>query len=174
MKRFWNPCTIGPSTWGKKVGRKWKQEKAAAAAATETVSSDVKDNEDNEDCGIAPSSLSSPSTPVIPSTASTVNEEEPLDKNPRGYKKQRQNRSMQKCNTAATKRRVSRVESLRNLFMRSPKPPQEALPGALSLPVALANAPPDVIQQAQKNDAACHSAISSRWVVSLSFDLLNE
>lgn len=159
------------------MGRKWKQEKAAAAAATETVSSDVKDNEDNEDCGIAPSSLSSPSTPVIPSTASTastVNEEEPLDKNPRGYKKQRQNRSMQKCNTAATKRRVSRVESLRNLFMRSPKPPQEALPGALSLPVALANAPPDVIQQAQKNDAACHSAISSRWVVSLSFDLLNE
>jgi len=46
--------------------------------------------------------------------------------------------------------------------MRSPKPLPETLPVALSLPLAIGNAPPDVIQQAQKNDAIYRSAISSR------------
>lgn len=158
----------GPSTWGKKVGRKWEQNKKVVSQPSANVSDStpLMDGHQGEGDGpVEPVPTCSSPTALLAENASSQSCEGVA---PATSGKKLLQPQQQRCrpavvvlnNKTGAKRRVSRVESLRNLFLRSSKPSARADPALqhaahqeATHPLMLAQllaATPDVIQEAQK------------------------
>ncbi|XP_057377630.1 uncharacterized protein LOC130699311 isoform X2 [Daphnia carinata] len=158
----------GPSTWGKKVGRKWEQNKKVVNQPSANVSDStpLMDGQQQQqgDGPVEPVPTCSSPTALLAENAFGQSCEGVA---PATSGKKLLQQQQQRCrpavvnNKTGAKRRVSRVESLRNLFLRSSKPSARADPAMqhaaqhqeAAHPLMLAQllaATPDVIQEAQK------------------------
>ncbi|KAI9555123.1 hypothetical protein GHT06_017638 [Daphnia sinensis] len=161
----------GPSTWGKKVGRKWEQNKKVVNQPSANVSDSTPlmdgQQQAEGDGPVEPvPTCSSPTALLAENAFGQSCEGVAAATSGKKLLQQQQQRCRPAVvnNKAGAKRRVSRVESLRNLFLRSSnKPPARADPAlqhasiqhqeASSHPLMLAQllaGTPDVIQEAQK------------------------
>ena len=183
-------CLIGgPSTWGKKVGRKWEQNKKVMNQPSANVSDStpLMDGQHQQQQGEGDGPVEPVPPPQTSSSPTAILHENPFGHSCEGgapsvsgKKLLQPQQQQQRCrpavvnNKTGAKRRVSRVESLRNLFLRSSKsssssmmaraelvpaaqqqqhhsqltPQQEPSPAPL-YPLMMA---PDVIQDAQKKN----------------------
>lgn len=173
----------GPSTWGKKVGRKWEQNKKAALHPSadsiplmDDVATTLTKQQDDVLSSAEPTTPTT--TPILledafgqaEGVAPPVSSRKVLQQQPQHPQQQRYRPSAAVNNKASAKRRVSRVESLRNLFLRSSRPSAAAmtpvplepiqtqqeppLPAVVASrpPVKILAAAPDVIQEAQQKN----------------------
>ncbi len=103
---------VGPSTWGKKVGRKWDHQNRNSNKMTASSDAQVTDD-------AAPLIIMTDEThpPLPPPPPEVMENETTLMIDGPSVKKQQRHRPAVK-DVLGTKRKVSRVESLRNLFLR--------------------------------------------------------